>query len=129
MVSHTNGIDVPSAPFVLASNLVGLLLPTLIITRITGGTAGLRELWRRSTAVRVGPGWYAYALVVVPLTTVAVAALGFGLPRDTSVPALGAAVLFGVLLATALGSWRATSLRKSAGWVSYRRACTTGVAR
>ena len=28
VVCHTNGIDVPSAPFVLASNLVGLLLPT-----------------------------------------------------------------------------------------------------
>ena len=70
MVGRAHGIDVPLAPFVLASNLVGLLLPTLVVTRITGGTAGIRTLWRRSTAVRVGGAWYAYALVVVPLTTV-----------------------------------------------------------
>ncbi|MGY1985712.1 CPBP family intramembrane glutamic endopeptidase [Blastococcus sp. SYSU DS0669] len=121
VVSHLNGVDVAITPFVLASNLVGLLLPTLLITHVTGGAVGLRMLWRRITAVRVGPGWYAYALVVVPLTTVGVAAALFGLPRGTSLPALGAAVVVGLLIPTVLGLVT-SNLGEEVAWMGFVQA-------
>src|SRR3712207_5577535 len=52
------GITIPTEPFVLASTLIGLLLPTMVITRIVDGPDGLRSLWRRIWNVRVPLSWY-----------------------------------------------------------------------
>lgn len=38
--------------FIIGSTLVGLLLPTRVITRVTDGPAGVRRLWRQETTVR-----------------------------------------------------------------------------
>ena len=121
VVGSANGVDVPLAPFVVASTLVGLVLPTLVITWITDGRAGLQALWRRSTAVRVGAGWYAFALVVVPLTTATIAAAVLGLPRDVSIASLGAAVLFGLVLPTAIG-FAASNLGEEVAWMGFVQA-------
>ncbi len=51
-------VDLPTAPFVVGANLVGLLLPALVITRIVDGPAGLRTLWHRAVRVRVPLRWY-----------------------------------------------------------------------
>lgn len=87
-VANLNGRDWPMQPFVLASTLIGLLLPTLVITRIVGGPDGLRDLWRRALKWRVGLLWYAGALLLLPLVTLAIGVLIGGTPADTSGRAL-----------------------------------------
>jgi hypothetical protein len=59
-------VEPAAQPFVVAANLVGLLLPALVITRIVDGPDGVRRLWSRALRVRTGLRWYALALVVVP---------------------------------------------------------------
>ena len=111
-------LDLPIAPFVVGSTLLGLLLPTLVLTRLVDGAGGLRLLWRRVTTVPAGWTWYALALVVVPLSTVAVAAASFGLPASRTVPALGWAVLAGLLLPTVLGLL-ASNLAEEVAWQGF----------
>ncbi|MDT7579431.1 MAG: protease family protein [Pseudonocardiales bacterium] len=70
-------VDVPYPQvFIDLSTVVGLLLPALAITRITGGPDALRTLLRSSFRWRVAPRWYVLALLVVPALAVA---LAFGL--------------------------------------------------
>jgi membrane protease YdiL (CAAX protease family) len=110
--------DLPIAPFVVVSTLLGLLLPTLVLTRMVDGAAGLRLLWRRVTTVPAGWTWYALAVIVVPLSTVAVAAALFGLPAHLTVPALGWAVLVGLLLPTVLGLL-VSNLAEEVAWQGF----------
>ena len=70
VVLARRGVDVPHEPFIIASTLVGLLLPALVITRIVDGPQGLRALLRRALAFRVSAGWYALTLLLVPVLTV-----------------------------------------------------------
>jgi membrane protease YdiL (CAAX protease family) len=121
VICRAKGMDVPITPYVLTSNMVGLVLPTLVITWITGGADNLRLLWRRTSAVRVGAGWYAFALVVVPLTTVAIAVALLGPPPGRSIPAWVAAVLVGLLLPTALGLV-ASNLGEEVAWMGFVQA-------
>lgn len=96
--------DLPGPPqlFVVGSTLVGLLLPTLVITRIVDGPAGLRALWRRAVAVRVAAAWYALVLLGLPLVALAITVAVDGLPADLSPAALGAALAGNLLLPLAL---------------------------
>jgi membrane protease YdiL (CAAX protease family) len=80
LVLRAQGVDVMVQPFILASTLVGLLLPALVITRIVDGPQGLRELWRRAVKVRVSVAWYALAVLGVPLLAVAITAGLLGAP-------------------------------------------------
>lgn len=90
-VANLNGRDWPMQPFVLTSTLIGLLLPTLVITRIVDGRSGLRALWRRAVKWRVGLLWYAAAFLLLPLVTLAIGVLIGGTP-DASAGSLLAAV-------------------------------------
>ncbi len=92
-------VDVPSQPFIVASTLVGLLLPALVITRVVDGPEGLRALWSRAVAVRVPLRWYVVALVGVPVTTVAVTVALFGAPAPAlTAPTLASALGYGLVL-------------------------------
>ena len=91
-VANLNGRDWPMQPFVLASTLIGLLLPTLVITRIVDGPTGLRDLWRRALTWRVGLLWYAAAFLLLPLVALVIGVLIGGSPADVSGGALLAAV-------------------------------------
>lgn len=91
-VANLNGRDWPMQPFVLASTLIGLLLPTLVITRIVDGREGLRALWRRALAWRVGLLWYAGAVLLLPLVTLIFGVLIGGTPADVSGRSLLAAL-------------------------------------
>ena len=85
------GDSVPGIPpqmFILGSTLVGLLLPTAVITYVTGGSPALRSMWQRVIAVRVGGGWYALALLGIPLLAIAIAVGLLGPPADASWPTL-----------------------------------------
>ncbi len=99
---EVHGADLPAAPFVVLANLVGLLLPALVITRVVDGPAGLRALLRRAVRVRVPLRWYGLALVVVPLSATAVAIALLGVPVDTG-GTLAAAVTSGLMVQLLLG--------------------------
>lgn len=94
---------------VVVSTLVGLLLPALVITRVVDGPEGLRRLWRRAVKVRVGPVWYAAALLLVPAVTLGVGALIGGAPPDRSagflLTALGPNFLLPLLITFVLINW------------------------
>ena len=100
VVAQPYGTDLDAQLFVVASTLVGLLLPAVVITRIVDGPDGARELWRRSLAVGVGLRWYALALVAAPALAVALAIVFFGAPADLSASTVLSALVFGLLLQT-----------------------------
>ena len=73
---------VPDQVFIIGSTLVGLLLPALVITRLTGGPEAVRRMLRSFVDWRVGLRWYAFALLAAPLVTVGLGVLIAGPPDD-----------------------------------------------
>src|SRR5919199_5516811 len=59
-------LAVPSDPLVGLATFVGLTLSAFVLTAITDGLAGVRELAARYTRWRVGPGWYLLVLLGYP---------------------------------------------------------------
>ncbi len=101
IVARANGVDVNPQVFVVASTLVGLLLPALVITRVVDGPEGVRDLWRRSIAAWVSIRWYTLALAGVPVVATGLAFVVFGAPTaDPTAASLGSALVSGLLLAT-----------------------------
>jgi membrane protease YdiL (CAAX protease family) len=98
VLGATNGVELPTEPFTMASTLVGLLLPALVIARVVDGPAAMRGLLRRATVIRLPSRWYAFVLAVVPLASLGIAAAVAGPPEDTTLPALGLAYLLGLCL-------------------------------
>lgn len=98
-----------SSGSVVLSTLIGLLLPALVITRITDGPEGLRGLWRRAVKMRVGLAWYAAAFLLVPAVILAIGVLLGGMPPDRSagflLTALGPHLLLPLLITFVLINW------------------------
>ncbi|MEX5237881.1 CPBP family intramembrane glutamic endopeptidase [Kocuria arenosa] len=94
---------------VLVSTLIGLLMPALLITRTTDGRDGLRALWRRAVAVRVGPVWHAAALILVPALTLTIGVLIVGTSAEQSagflLTGLGTQFLLPLLITFVLINW------------------------
>jgi membrane protease YdiL (CAAX protease family) len=88
----TTGAVVPTEPFLLAATAVGLVLPTVSITWITDGTAGVKALRRRAVSLWFPVRWYAFAVIGVPVTLVAIWATVAGPPEQ--VGGSGAAMAF-----------------------------------
>jgi membrane protease YdiL (CAAX protease family) len=87
--------------FVVASTLVGLLLPAVVITRVVDGPEGVRRLWRRAVDVWFPARWYALALAVVPALAVGLAVVLAGPPTaPLTTGALVSALASGLLLQT-----------------------------
>lgn len=80
----SSGADLPTEPFLLAATFLGLVLPTIVITWITDGPEGLRALRQRTLNVWVPLRWYAFAVVAVPGTIVALWAAVSGPPEQTA---------------------------------------------
>lgn len=102
VVARANGVELLVQPFILASTLIGLLLPAVVITRIVDGPERVRELWRRSFAVWVSLRWYALALIAVPAVATALTVLLFGMPVGVSTSSILSALVFGLLLQTVI---------------------------
>ena len=100
LVRARYGVDLPTEPFVVASTLVGLLLPTLVITRLADGPEGLAALWARVVRVRVPLRWYLPVLAVPVVTTAATVAVA-GAPEGGS--SLAGAVGAGLVLQLVVG--------------------------
>lgn len=108
VIANASGADLPVQPFVVASTLIGLLLPTLVLTRIVDGPEGLRALWRRAIDVRAGLGWYLLAVVAVPLLAVGIAVGLLGAPAvgaSELAPLLASGVLLPLALTFLPNNW------------------------
>jgi membrane protease YdiL (CAAX protease family) len=119
VIAAAKGIELMAQPFIVASTLVGLLLPAVVITRIVDGPERVRELWRRSFAVGVPLRWYVFALVGVPLLATALAVAFFGLPADGS--SILTAVVLGLLLQTVL-ALIPNNLFEEVAWMGFVQA-------
>lgn len=95
---HRYGTELPTEPFIIGATLVGLMLPTVGITWLTDGIDGVRALLRRTVAIRVPVRWYAFAVVGVPFSVVAVWALASGAPEEAGASVVTSALGSGLLL-------------------------------
>jgi uncharacterized protein len=101
IIARGYGVELPAQVFVVASTLVGLLLPAVVITRVVDGPAGVRALWRRAVDAWVGARWYALALAGMPALATGLAFAFFGAPTvDLSTGALVSALVGGLLVQT-----------------------------
>lgn len=58
--------------------ILGLALPAFLVTAATDGTAGVRDLLRRTLRWRVGIGWYLLAVLAIPVGALLLAPLFLG---------------------------------------------------
>jgi membrane protease YdiL (CAAX protease family) len=93
LVASNSLHGVPPQTFILGSTLFGLLLPTVVITYLIGGSGAVRFLWHRIATVRVAAGWYALALLVVPLLAIAITIALEGPPVEASLPEVASLLL------------------------------------
>ena len=98
VLAEANGVRLDPEAFVIASTLLGLLLPALVITWLVDGPAAVRELLHRATATRLSLRWYAVVLGVVPLISLGIACALAGPPTSITVQGLGVAYLIGLVL-------------------------------
>jgi uncharacterized protein len=101
--------EVPATVFFLLGG-AGVFLGGTVMSRVTYGPAGLRDLGRRLVdPARIGPSWWAVALLLYPVLTLAAAGLalvvdGTGKPLDLEAAAarldhpLGLVALIGFIL-------------------------------
>ena len=113
-------IDLPDQLFIIASTVLGLLLPTVGITRLVDGPEGMRTLWRSIRTARVSLGWYALGLLLVPLVATALAFAFFGLP-DVTASTLLAAIVMGLLVQTLVG-FITNNLWEEVAWMGFVQA-------
>ncbi len=75
----------PTFPFMVGAMLAGPTVAGLLMTGLTAGRSGLRELGSRLVRWRVGTQWYAFALLPAPaLSLIALLALGLTSPLFTA---------------------------------------------
>jgi membrane protease YdiL (CAAX protease family) len=119
IVTRDYGVELPSQVFVVASTLIGLLLPAVVITRIVDGPAGVRQMWRRAVTVWVSARWYALALAGVPVLATALAAAFFGAP--SAAPTTGAlmSALVGGLLVQTVVSLVPNNWAEEVAWMGF----------
>jgi uncharacterized protein len=122
VVARGHGVDLPPQVFVVASTLVGLLLPAVVITRIVDGPAGVRALWRRAVDVWVEARWYALALAATPALATGLALAFFGAPTAALITgALVSALVAGLLVQT-LVSLVPNNWAEEVGWMGFVQA-------
>lgn len=97
VIAESTPASVPRQTFIVASTLIGLLLPALVITRIVDGPAAMRGLLRRSVAWRRSAVWYLVALLAVPLVALLLAVAVDGVPPVASSD-LASALLAGFVM-------------------------------
>lgn len=59
-------LDAPIRPLTAVGAIFGLALPAFLVTAVTDGEAGVRDLLRRALHWRVAMRWYAIALLALP---------------------------------------------------------------
>jgi membrane protease YdiL (CAAX protease family) len=101
IIARSYGVDLPPQVFVVASTVIGLLLPAVVITRVVDGPAGVRRLFRRAIDVGVSARWYVLALAGMPVLATGLAVAFFGTPTVVlTTGALVSALVGGLLVQT-----------------------------
>jgi uncharacterized protein len=72
-------LGAPPRLFSAIGAVLGLALPAFLVTATTDGTAGVRDLVRRTLRWRVGIGWYLLAGLAIPVGALLLAPLFLGL--------------------------------------------------
>src|SRR2546421_5698885 len=110
-------------------HIFGSAVPAFLVIAAMHGRAGVRDLARRCLRWRVGPQWYLFALLSVPVGVVVCASAIFGLAPLHALldkwPLLFTVVVPQLLLFIVFSM----VLRRSAGWGSCRRGCKSGMGR
>jgi CAAX protease family protein len=114
IAKNSAGIDVPQDPFFALATLFGSTISVIAIVRITGEPSGLG---RQLVKVKAHVGWYALGLVAIPVVSLGLAALMFGLPDVTPATWVNAFVL-GFGLQTVVG-FAATNLWEEFAWMGF----------
>jgi uncharacterized protein len=122
IVARGYGVELPAQVFVVASTLVGLLLPAVVITRIVDGPAGVRALWRRAVDVWVGARWYALALAATPALATGLTLAFFGAPTAALTTEALVSALVGGLLVQTLVSLVPNNWAEEVGWMGFVQA-------
>jgi uncharacterized protein len=103
------GGALPEEPFTLALTLLVMLPAALWVTAVTEGRTGVRALLRRAVQWRFGPGWWAAALLGLPLLTLAVGvAAGRGLQTGDLLATLGSGAVSVVTSLLLVHLWEET---------------------
>jgi len=121
-VERPFGVEVPQVVFNSAATWVGGVLPVLVITWLVDGPAGLAAFGRRLVLLpkRGSVGWYALALLALPLISLMLAVIVFGPPDVTPSTAISALVN-GLLLQTVL-SLLIVNVWEEVQWTSFVQA-------
>jgi membrane protease YdiL (CAAX protease family) len=109
---------IPITPFLLLGVIFGITLPVYIVTRVTRGKEGVRELRRRYTHWRVSIGWYLLAIFAPPITALLGASLYLGTGPLTAF-ADRWQLLFTVLLPEILMFAVLINLWEEGGWTGF----------
>lgn len=104
------------APFVLLSGL-SLAGAAFITTALADGRDGVRGLRRRVFHFRVNPGWYAFALVLLPAAALATAVVMAGIEPLVKVVTSPDVVIGAVL--SAVVAFVLVNLWEEAGWTGF----------
>jgi membrane protease YdiL (CAAX protease family) len=110
---------VPPQVFIVGSTLIGLLLPTLVITRTADGPDALRALWHRAVDPRAPLAWYAFVLLVLPLVTIGIAVAFLGLPQS---PSSWVSLMVGNLLLPLVLTWLPNNWWEEVAWAGFVQA-------
>jgi membrane protease YdiL (CAAX protease family) len=101
-------VPVPNQVFVVATSVVGLFLPAVLITWIADGREAAVRFLRRFVDWRVAWRWYVLTLVVVPVLAVVLARLILGAPAASAaawVDALVSGFALSFLLTLVPNNW------------------------
>jgi uncharacterized protein len=71
-------LPIPDLMYGALENILGALVPALVVTAVVGGRAGVRDLVRRSLRWRVPLRWYAVSLLALPTALLLLAPVLYG---------------------------------------------------
>lgn len=111
-LSSSDWQTAPSFPFAVGAMLAGPTVAGLLMTALTAGRSGLRELGSRLVHWRVGAQWYAFALLPAPVLSL-IALLSLGLKSPVFIADDKAAVLIPGMMAGL------TTLFEEIGWTGF----------
>ena len=121
LLAETNGVMVAEEPCTIASTLVGLLLPALVISNVVDGPRAVGRLLRSARRGRVSLRWYALVWVVVPMTSLVIACAVEGAPRDKTVEGLASALTLGLVVQT-IAHLVTNNLWEEVAWTGFVQA-------
>jgi len=118
VILRARGVDVPTQPFIVATTLVAVLLPAVVITRVVDGREAVRRLWSSAVSVRSGLGWYLFAFLAAPGLATALTFAFYGLPERSGAGEVVSAIVVGLLVQT-LVALLTTNLWEEVGWMGF----------